>query len=47
MYKRQTQHYHSLKELLEPAHIAVALLTGSVKPGEKKKLYKMCIRDRS
>ena len=34
-----TQHYHSLKELLEPAHIAVALLTGSVKPGEKKKLY--------
>ncbi len=34
-----TQHYHSLKELLEPAHIAVALLTGSVKPREKKKLY--------
>ena len=34
-----TQHYHSLNALLEPAHIACALLTGSVKPGEKKKIY--------
>ena len=33
------QHYHSLNTLLEPAHIACALLTGSVKPGEKKKIY--------
>ena len=32
------QHYHSLNTLLEPAHIACALLTGSVKPGEKKKI---------
>ena len=28
-----------IRDRLEPAHIAVALLTGSVKPREKKKLY--------
>ena len=33
------QHYHSLNALLEPAHITCALLTGSAKPGEKRKLY--------
>ena len=33
------QHYESLKNLLEPAHIVVALLTGSVKAAEKKKIY--------
>ena len=35
-----TQHYHSLHALLEPAHITCALLTGSVKAAEKKKIYK-------
>ncbi len=35
-----TQHYHSLNALLEPAKITCALLTGSVKAAEKKKLYK-------
>ena len=35
-----TQHYHSLNALLEPAHITCALLTGSVKAAEKKKIYK-------
>ena len=34
-----TQHYESLKKLLEPAHIVVALLTGSVKAAEKKRIY--------
>ena len=34
------QHYQSLNALLEPAHIACALLTGSVKPAEKKKIYR-------
>ncbi len=33
------QHYESLKALLEPAHIVVALLTGSVKAAEKKRIY--------
>ena len=33
------QHYHSLNALLKPAHITCALLTGSVKPAEKKKIY--------
>ena len=33
------QHYQSLSQLLEPAHIPVALLTGSVKAAEKKKIY--------
>ena len=33
------QHYQSLSRLLEPAHITVALLTGSVKAAEKKKIY--------
>ena len=33
------QHSHSLNALLEPAHITCALLTGSAKPGEKRKLY--------
>ncbi len=34
------QHYSSLSALLEPARITVALLTGSVKQAEKKKIYK-------
>lgn len=34
-----TQHYNSLVELLEPARIAVALLTGSTPAAEKKKIY--------
>ncbi|HIV47888.1 MAG TPA: ATP-dependent DNA helicase RecG [Candidatus Acutalibacter stercorigallinarum] len=33
------QHHQSLSRLLEPAHITVALLTGSVKAAEKKKIY--------
>lgn len=35
-----TQHYQSLNALLEPAHITCALLTGSVKLAEKKKIYR-------
>ena len=34
-----SQHYHSLNALLEPAKITCALLTGSVKSAEKKKIY--------
>ncbi|MEG2420165.1 MAG: ATP-dependent DNA helicase RecG [Oscillospiraceae bacterium] len=34
------QHYASLSALLEPAHITVALLTGSTPQGEKKRIYK-------
>lgn len=33
------QHYASLSKLLEPAGITCALLTGSVKPGEKRSIY--------
>ncbi len=33
------QHYQSLNALLEPAKITCALLTGSVKTAEKKKIY--------
>ena len=33
------QHYSSLSALLEPAGIHCALLTGSVKPSQKKKIY--------
>ena len=33
------QHFTSLSSLLEPAGIRVALLTGSVKAAEKRKLY--------
>ena len=32
------QHYNSFKELLEPAGVKVALLTGSVRPSEKSKI---------
>ncbi len=34
-----SQHYRSLTELLEKSGIRTALLTGSVKPSEKKKIY--------
>ena len=33
------QHYRSLTALLEPAHMAVGLLTGSMRAAEKKKVY--------
>ncbi len=35
------QHYASLSRLLEPAGVKCALLTGSVKAGERKKLFAM------
>ena len=35
-----TQHYQKAKELLEPYHMSVALLTGKIKASEKKQIQK-------
>ena len=35
-----TQHYQKAKELLEPYHMKVALLTGKLKASEKKQIQK-------
>ena len=38
------QHYQSLRELLEPAGIRVALLTGSTTAAQKRDVYKRQVR---